>query len=67
MEDEKMGKYFDLTIVERIEQAVKQYPNWSNAELRKLDAITEEIIEHCINGTGNRFIREWCKRNLVIS
>jgi hypothetical protein len=51
-------------IRDRIEQTVRNYPDWSKAELHKLEEITEEILSHCINGTGNRFIKEWCENNL---
>ncbi len=49
---------------DRIEQAVRNYPQWSNAERRRIDSIVDEVLEHVRNGSGNTFIREWCNRNL---
>lgn len=50
---------------ERIEQVVRQWPEWSIAERRRMDDIVAEVLDHCRNGNGNRFIREWCNRILA--
>lgn len=50
---------------EKIEAIVRAWPQWSRHEVTKLDAITEEILDHCRNGTGNGFIRKWCEYNLA--
>lgn len=53
-----------MNINDRIAAVVRAWPEWSRAERRGLDTITEEILDHCRNGCGNAFIREWCDRNL---
>lgn len=54
-----------LTITERVEQVVREWPNWSRAELRNLDAIVDEVLDHCRTGTGNGFIRKFVNRVVV--
>jgi hypothetical protein len=54
-----------LTLPERIERAVREWPQWSRAELRKMDEIVAEVLDHCANGTGNPFIRSFCNNVLV--
>ncbi len=51
-----------MTLPERIEQAVREWPQWSPAEERHMDEIVEEVLEYCRSGNGNRFIAEWCRR-----
>jgi hypothetical protein len=46
-----------MSLPDRITEFVRQWPQWSPAERRHLDAITSEVIDHCANGTGNGFIR----------
>jgi hypothetical protein len=53
------------TLPEQIERVVREWGGWSRAERAKLDAIVVEVLDHCANGTGNKFIREWCNRVLV--
>jgi hypothetical protein len=48
-----------------IARVVREWPQWSPAERRKMDAVIGDVIDHCANGTGNRFIREWVNRVLV--
>lgn len=52
------------SLADRIEKAVREWPGWSRAECRRMDDIVEEILSHCRNGNGNRFVREWCERYL---
>ncbi len=54
-----------LTLTDRVAAVVDDYPQWSLAERRRLPEITEEILTHCRDGSGNAFIREWCNRVLV--
>lgn len=53
-----------LNLPDRIEQAVREWPNWSPAERRRMDEVVEEVLDHCRSGTGNRFVAEWCNRVL---
>ncbi len=53
------------TLTDRVTAVVDAYPQWSQAERRRLPEITEEILTHCRDGSGNAFIREWCDRVLV--
>ncbi len=54
-----------MTLPERIEMIVRAWPQWSRAERAKMGAVLAEILDHCANGTGNRFIAAWCDRNLA--
>jgi hypothetical protein len=54
-----------MSATEKVIRVVQQWPQWSRAERAKLEQITEEILDHCRNGNGNRFVREWCNRVLV--
>ncbi len=49
---------------ERVSRIVRQWPQWSPAERRRMDAVVDEVLDHVINGTGNRFIASWCERVL---
>lgn len=53
-----------MNLPERIEKIIREWPQWSPAERRKMNLIVEEILDHCRNGGGNGFIRSWCERNL---
>ena len=53
------------TLPERIERIGRAWSGWSRAERRVMGAIVQEVISHCADGTGNKFIREWCNRHLV--
>lgn len=48
-----------------IEVTVRIWPDWSRAERRRMNAIVEEVLEHCRSGNGNQFIRQWCDQNLA--
>jgi hypothetical protein len=50
---------------ERIEKIVREWPEWSQAEQRRMDEIVDEVLAHCRSGNGNRFVRDWCNRILV--
>jgi hypothetical protein len=54
-----------MNLPERIEKVVRDWPQWSRAERAKMPQLVEEILDHVRNGTGNRFVREWCNRVLV--
>jgi hypothetical protein len=54
-----------MNLPDKITERVRAWPHWSRAERRRLDEITDEILGHCANGTGNRFVREWCSRVLA--
>jgi hypothetical protein len=54
-----------MTIQERAEQVIRDWPQWSPAERRRMDEIVTEVLDHCRNGGGNRFIRDWCNRVLA--
>jgi hypothetical protein len=51
-------------LAERIQEAIRCYPDWSRAELRRLPDLETEILDHVRNGTGNTFVASWCKRHL---
>jgi hypothetical protein len=51
-------------LTDRIEQTLRQWPQWSPAERATMDAIGEEILAHVRDGGGNRFLAQWCDRNL---
>jgi hypothetical protein len=53
-----------IMLADRIEQRIREWPDWSRGERRIMDAIVEEIMEHVRDGTGNTFIRNWCDRYL---
>lgn len=62
-----MRKFTGATeMAEMIEKVVRQWPQWSRAERKRIDEIVEEILDHCRNGNGNQFIRDWCFFNLPI-
>lgn len=50
---------------ERIADIVRAWPQWSRAERARMDEVIEEVLDHCRNGTGNRFIREFVNRVVV--
>lgn len=50
---------------ERIEAAVRAWPQWSRAERRRMNEVVDEVLQHCRDGQGNAFIRQWCERNLT--
>jgi len=50
-----------MTLPERIEKIVRAWPQWSPGERTKMDAIVEEVLEHCREGNGNPFIVRFCK------
>ena len=54
-----------LTWPERAERIIREWPQWSRVERSRMDDLVEEILDHCRNGTGNTFIREWCRRVLA--
>jgi hypothetical protein len=54
----------DTSWPQRVERIVRQWPDWSPAERRRMDAIVAEVLDHCRSGNGNAFIREWCNRML---
>jgi hypothetical protein len=54
-----------VTIQERVEKVVREWPEWSRAERRRMDDVVEEVLTFCRSGEGNAFIREWCRRNLT--
>lgn len=49
---------------DRIESIVRNWPQWSRAEQRRMDQIVDEVMNHVRNGTGDSFIRGWVDRNL---
>lgn len=49
----------------RIEKIIREWPLWSRHDLAKMDDIVAEVIDHCINGGGNGFIREFVNRFIV--
>jgi hypothetical protein len=49
------------TISDRIARIVREWPDWSPAERRRMDAVVEEVLHHCRTDEGNAFIREWCE------
>jgi hypothetical protein len=53
-----------MQLTDRIEAIIRAWPQWSPAEQRQMDAIVAEILAHVRQGTGNRFVQEWCTRNL---
>lgn len=53
-----------MTFPERIERLVRQWPDWSRAERRRMDEIVREVLTHCADGQGNPFVRAWCDRVL---
>lgn len=59
-----MRKSTSLPIAEQVRKVVYAWPQWSPAEQKKLEDIYEEILAHVINGTGNKFVQEWCKKFL---
>lgn len=54
-----------MTIQEKVALIVRGYPQWSRAELKRIDAIIEEVLYHCRTGEGNTFIRLWCRDFLL--
>lgn len=50
---------------DRIREVVYAWPQWSRHELKMLDVIFEEIMDHVRDGGGNGFIRSFCNRVLV--
>lgn len=53
-----------MSLPERIEAFVRQWPQWSIAERRNLDAIVWEVVYHMESGNGNKFIQWFCDRHL---
>ena len=54
-----------MDFTSRIVRAIREYSQWSRHERAHLDAIIDEILDHCRNGTGNKFIQKWCEFNLA--
>lgn len=50
---------------ERCEAIIRGWDQWSPAELAKMDDLVEEVMDHIINGGGNRFVREFVNRVVV--
>lgn len=50
---------------EKVAAIVRAWPQWSRAERERMDDVIEEVLEHCRNGTGNKFIASLCDRNLA--
>lgn len=59
------GDLEPVGIEERIRNAIRTWPQWSPAERRRLGEIEEEILDHCRDGNGNAFTRDWCRRFLT--
>lgn len=53
------------TITETVERLVRAWPQWSRAERRRMDDVVEDVLDHCRNGTGNKFVREFVNRIIV--
>jgi hypothetical protein len=51
-------------IGDRIIKSVYAWNGWSRAERRRMAEVAEEVLRHCIDGTGNRFVAQWCERYL---
>lgn len=47
---------------DRIEKIVRDWDQWSRAERERIEDVVAEVLDHCRNGTGNRFIANWCNR-----
>ncbi len=54
-----------MNLESRIREVVYTWPQWSRAERCRMEDVFEEIMEHVRDGTGNRFVREFCNRVLV--
>lgn len=54
-----------MNLPEKIRAVVLAYPDWSRHEREHMEAIIDEILDHCRSGTGNGFIRKWCDRYLA--
>jgi hypothetical protein len=54
-----------MDATQKVIRVIQEWPDWSRHERAKLEEITEEILDHCRNGTGNRFIQKWCANVLV--
>lgn len=50
---------------ERIGHLVREWPQWSRAERECMEDVIEEVLDHCRNGTGNNFIRNFVNRVIV--
>jgi ribosomal protein S27AE len=53
-----------MNLPDRIARIVREWPDWSPAERRRMDDVTEDILHHCRTGEGNAFVRGWCERVL---
>ena len=44
---------------EQIAQIVRDWPEWSRAERRRLDEIIDEVLHYASDGLGNAFIKRF--------
>ena len=50
---------YKLTLPQRIEKVIRDWPQWSRAERRRMDELVEEILTYCRSGKGNAFVQSW--------
>jgi hypothetical protein len=53
-----------MSLIDRIEAAIRTWPQWSPAERRRMDDIVTEVMDHVRNGTGNDFVA-WFTDNFL--